>query len=94
MTRKYLLRVSIVIVVAVLFFKFVCVPFRVKGYSMMPTYQNGKLNFCFRPGQLFSNADKKDVVVVRMAGTLKCKLKKIRDTWLLEEIEMVEVLKK
>ena len=76
-TRKYLLRISIVIVVAVLFFKFVCVPFRVKGYSMMPTYQNGEFNFCFRPEQWFSKPERKDVVVIRMSGTSIMLLKRV-----------------
>jgi signal peptidase I len=44
---------------------------------MMPTYQNGEFNFCFRPGQLFSNADRKDVVVIRMAGTSIMLLKRV-----------------
>jgi signal peptidase I len=76
-TWKYLIRVSFIIVLAVLFFRFVCVPFRVKGYSMMPTYQNGEFNFCFRTGQFFSKPDRKDVVVLLLAGQAVMLLKRI-----------------
>jgi signal peptidase I len=77
MTRKYLFRVSIVVVLAFLFFNFICVPFRIKGYSMMPTYMNGEYNFCFRPGQFFSKPDRQDVVVIRLAGQRVMLLKRV-----------------
>jgi signal peptidase I len=77
MTRKYLIRVSLVIVSAFLFFNFICVPFRIKGYSMMPTYQNGELNFCFRPRYLFSTPDRHDVVAIRLAGQSIMLLKRV-----------------
>jgi signal peptidase I len=76
-TRKYLFRVFSVIVLAFLFFNFIHVPFRVKGFSMMPTYKNGEFNFCFRPGQFFSKPERKDVVVLRLAGQSVMLLKRI-----------------
>jgi len=77
MTRKYLFRVSLVIVMAFLFFNFICVPFRVEGYSMMPTYKNGEFNFCFRPRYIFSQPERHDVVVIRLAGQSVTLLKRV-----------------
>jgi signal peptidase I len=77
MTRKYLLRVSLVIVLAFLFFNFIFVPFRIKGYSMMPTYMNGEFNFCFRPRYIFSKPERHDVVVIRLAGETVMLLKRV-----------------
>jgi signal peptidase I len=77
MTRKYLLRISLVIVLAFLFFNFICVPFRIKGHSMMPTYMNGEFNFCFRPRYIFSKPERHDVVVIRLTGQTVMLLKRV-----------------
>ena len=77
MTRKYLLRVSLVILLAFIFFNFICIPFRIKGYSMIPTYRNGEFNFCFRPRYLLSKPKRRDVVVIRLAGQSIMLLKRV-----------------
>ena len=68
---------SLVVVFALLFFKFVCVPFRIKGYSMEPTYMNGEFNFCFRYQYIFSKPEREDVVVIRLAGKKVMLLKRV-----------------
>jgi signal peptidase I len=76
-TRRYLLRVLLVVVLALLFFNFVCIPFRIKGYSMEPTYMNGEFNFCFRFQYAFSKPERGDVVVIRLAGKKVMLLKRV-----------------
>ena len=44
---------------------------------MTPTYQDGRFNFCFRLRYLFSKPQKKDVVVIRLAGRNVMLLKRI-----------------
>lgn len=41
LSPAFLIRVSIVALFAYLFFGYVCTPFRIRGYSMEPTYHNG-----------------------------------------------------
>ncbi len=70
-------RVLAVALLAFIFFKFVCIPFRVKGYSMEPTYRNGGINLCFKLKYLFSTPKRGDVVTVRLAGEKVMLLKRI-----------------
>ena len=48
MTRNYVRRIILFALAVYLFFKFVCLPFRVQGQSMEPTYADGGFNFCFK----------------------------------------------
>ena len=77
LTRGYLIRVFGLTVFGLLFFSFICLPFRVKGRSMEPTYMNGEFNFCFRPRYLFSKPERQDVVVIRLAGEKVMLLKRV-----------------
>jgi len=54
-TKRYLLRVSVVAIIAFIIFKFVFIPFRIQGESMAPTYFTGSFNFCFALRYLFPN---------------------------------------
>jgi signal peptidase I len=76
-TPRFLLRIVGVAVTAFLFFNLVCIPLRIKGHSMTPTYLDGRFNFCFRLRYLFSKPQKKDVVVIRLAGRNVMLLKRI-----------------
>jgi signal peptidase I len=76
-TRRSLLRVFLVVVFALLFFDFVCIPLRIRGYSMEPTYKNGGFNFCFRFQYAFSKPERGDVVVIRLAGKKVMLLKRV-----------------
>ena len=76
-TRRYLLRLAAVAIVAFLFFKYVCIPFRVQGESMAPAYVTGSVDFCFALRYLFSKPSPPDVVTVRLAGNNVMLLKRI-----------------
>jgi len=75
--RRYLLRVLIVAVGAFIIFKYICIPFQVRGDSMWPTYTSGSMNFCFTPRYLLDVPERGDVVTIRMAGNRVMLLKRI-----------------
>lgn len=75
--RKYLVRLAAVAVSAYVFFGWICIPMRINGKSMEPTYRDGGINFCWRPSYLFSKPKKTDVVMVRFSGDHVMLLKRI-----------------
>jgi len=77
LTPKFVARLTLVAVSAYVFFGHVCIPIRIKGSSMEPTYHNGGFNFCWRLRYLFSKPDRQDVVVVRFAGRRVMLLKRV-----------------
>ena len=76
-TRQYLFRILFVAVFAYIFFSFICLPFRIKGHSMEPTYMNGDFNFCFKLRYIFSKPERHDVVAIRLAGQKVILLKRV-----------------
>lgn len=76
-TPKFLIRVSLVALLAYLFFGYLCIPFSVHGISMEPTYHNGGVNFCWRLRYLFSELKRHEVVTVRFAGSKVMLLKRV-----------------
>jgi signal peptidase I len=74
---KFMVRAGLVAVVAIGCFTWVLIPFRINGYSMAPTYQNGSINFCNRLHYLFSSPSRSDVVAIRYAGPQVMLLKRI-----------------
>ena len=77
LNRHYFSRIVIVAVIAFILFKYICIPFRASGESMLPTYADGSVNFCFTLAYLFSSPEKSDVVTIRMAGNSVMLLKRI-----------------
>lgn len=77
LTPKFLIRALLVGLFAYLFFGHVCIPLRIKGYSMEPTYCNGSINFCWRLRYIFSVPKRYDVVMVRFAGHKVMLLKRV-----------------
>src|SRR4030042_5436921 len=77
LTPQFLIRASLVALCAYLFFGSICIPMRIKGYSMEPTYHNGTINFCWRLQYLFSEPTRGDVVMVRLAGNKVVLLKRV-----------------
>jgi signal peptidase I len=75
--RRFLIRVAIVAISAWMIFKYLLIPFQVKGYSMAPTYNNGEVNFCWTLRYLFSPPKRYDIVAVRYAGTHVMLLKRV-----------------
>jgi len=77
LTPLFLIRVFLVSVFAYLFFGYLCIPFRIQGISMEPTYPNGGVNVCWRFRYLFSEPKRHDVVAVRFAGSQVMLLKRV-----------------
>ncbi len=76
-TAGFLARVLALALVAYLFFGQICIPFRIRGYSMEPAYHNGGFNFCWRLRYLRSLPQRADVVMVRLAGKRVMLLKRV-----------------
>jgi signal peptidase I len=77
LTPRFLIRLSLTAISAYLFFSYVCLPLRIKGNSMEPTYRNGGINFCWRLRYLFSEPKRYNVVAVRFAGSKVMLLKRV-----------------
>jgi signal peptidase I len=76
-TPKSLIRVFLVALFACLFFNTLCIPFRIQGGSMEPTYRDGGINLCWRYRYLFAEPKRFDVVNLRFAGENIMLLKRI-----------------
>ncbi len=76
-SKRFIIRLVIVGVVAWIFFGHICIPLRIRGKSMEPTYHDGGFNFCWRPSYYFSEPQRKDVVGVKLAGNRVMLLKRI-----------------
>ena len=76
-TKKRIGRLILVALTAYLFFAYLCLPLKLQGHSMAPTYRDGTFNFCWRLRFLFSDPAPGDVVVVRMAGKRVMLLKRV-----------------
>ena len=77
LTPKFLIRALSVALFAYLFFGHICIPLRIEGYSMEPTYRNRSVNFCWRWRYIFSEPKRYDVVAVRFAGNKVMLLKRV-----------------
>ena len=77
LTSKLLIRALLVALFAYFFFGHICIPLRIKGYSMEPTYHNGSVNFLWRLRYIFSRPNRYDVVALRFAGGRVMLLKRV-----------------
>jgi len=77
LTPKFLIRALLVALFAYLFFGHICIPLRIKGYSMEPTYHNGSVNFLWKLHYIISEPKRQDVVAVRFAGNRVMLLKRV-----------------
>jgi signal peptidase I len=77
LTLKFLMRASLVALIAYLFFGHICTPILIRGYSMEPTYPNGGINLCWKLRYLFSHPKRHDVVALRLAGNKVMLLKRV-----------------
>lgn len=77
LTPKFLIRVLVVSILAYLFFTYLCIPIRIQGGSMEPTYRSGGFNFCWRLRYLFSKPNRYDIVAIRLAGQKVMLLKRV-----------------
>jgi len=66
--RRTLLRVVVLVVISFVVFKFILLPIRVTGTSMLPTYRDGAVNFANCLAYLRHEPRRGDVVSIRLAG--------------------------
>jgi len=64
--KRTLVRIVVLVVVSIIVFKFVLVPIRVDGGSMLPAYKDHSVNFVNRLAYLFHEPRRGDVVAIRM----------------------------
>lgn len=76
-TKTLAIRMVVVAILAYIIFAHVCVPMRIAGESMAPTYESDQVVFCWKPSYWFSEPDRFDVVFVKMAGNRIVLLKRV-----------------
>jgi signal peptidase I len=64
--KRTLARIGALVVVCFVVFKFVLLPIRVEGGSMLPTYKERGVNFVNRLAYVFHEPRRGDVVAIRM----------------------------
>ena len=74
---RTLVRMIVVAVVALLVFKVLLIPIRVTGYSMEPTYRDGRVNFLNRYAYRRHGPNRGDVVGVQVRGSRLVLLKRV-----------------
>jgi signal peptidase I len=87
--RLTLIRAALLIVSAVVVFGFILLPVRLHGISMLPTYNEGGLNFANRAVYWWRGPARGDVVAIRMAGPNVLYVKRVVGMPR-EQIEIVE----
>lgn len=75
--KRTLLRILLLVAICVLLFRYVLLPIRVDGASMLPTYQNDAVNFVNRLAYVFHPPQRGDVVAIRLAGDHLMYMKRI-----------------
>jgi signal peptidase I len=75
--RFTLARVAMLVVACFVTFKFVLLPIRIEGISMLPTYRNGSVNFINRLAYRHREPQRGDLVSVRLAGPSVMFMKRI-----------------
>ena len=75
--KATLVRVVLLIVTSAVVFRFILLPIRVEGISMLPNYQDRSWNFVNRLAYLRHQPQRGDVVSIRMAGIHEMYMKRI-----------------
>ena len=75
--RRTLARLVVWVAICLLVPKFLIIPIRVHGISMMPTYKEGRVNFVNRLAYAFHQPRRGDPVAIRLAGEHVMYLKRI-----------------
>jgi signal peptidase I len=66
--RRTLVRVVVLAVVSFVAFRWVLIPIRAEGISMLPTYRSGSLNLVNRLAFTYRPPSRGDIVAIRLAG--------------------------
>ena len=75
--RRTLIRLSLLVALTVVLFKFFILPIQVSGRSMEPTYIDGKVNFVNQLAYVWAKPKRGDVVAIRMPTERDMLLKRI-----------------
>lgn len=75
--QRTLARVFVLVIGCLLAWKYVAIPIRVEGVSMLPTYKERDINVINRLAYRFGDPQRGDVVAIRMAGEHIMLLKRI-----------------
>src|ERR1700730_761545 len=75
--RITLVRIVILVIASFVIFRFVFLPIRVEGASMLPTYHERGVNFVNRLAYLFHEPRRGDVVAIRTSGISIMYMKRI-----------------
>ena len=65
--KTTLIRIAVLVVVCIVTFKFILLPIRVDGISMLPTYHTGQINCINRLAYLRHEPQRGDIVSVRLS---------------------------
>jgi signal peptidase I len=66
--KRTAIRIVVLIVVSIIVFRFILLPIKVEGLSMMPAYKANRVNFVNRVAYLFHAPARGDVVAIRTSG--------------------------
>jgi signal peptidase I len=72
-----LVRICVFVAACVVLFKFVLLPIHIEGISMLPTFQDGRINVVNRLAYRWHEPRRGDVVSVRLAGPSVMFMKRI-----------------
>lgn len=75
--KTTLVRAGVLIATCFVVFRFILLPIRITGSSMLPTYRDGQINFANRLAYLRHEPQRGDVVSIRLAGPSMMLMKRI-----------------
>ena len=75
--KATLVRIAVLVVACFVTFKFILLPIRIDGISMLPTYHTGQVNCINRLAYLRHEPQRGDIISVRLAGTSVMYMKRI-----------------
>jgi signal peptidase I len=75
--KATLVRIAVLSITCFITFRFILLPIRVDGISMLPTYHTGQINCINRLAYLRHGPQRGDIVSVRLAGTSVMFMKRI-----------------
>jgi signal peptidase I len=75
--KATLIRIAVLVIICFVTFKFILLPIRIEGISMLPTYHTGELDCINRLAYLRHEPQRGDIVSVRLAGTSIMYMKRI-----------------
>src|SRR3954463_11861583 len=75
--KRTIVRIIVFITIAFIVSRFILLPIRVEGISMLPNYPDRRVNFVNRLAYAFSAPKRGDVVSIRLAGFSVMYMKRI-----------------